>query len=90
VAGYRLLIKPSAKKEIEALGQKRDRQRIVSQIALLASEPRPTACEKLAGLEGRYRIRQGPLRVVYAIDDTARTVEVVKVGQRREVYRRAT
>ena len=90
MAGYRLLIKPSAKKEIEALGQKRDRQRIVSQIAALASEPRPTACEKLAGAQGRYRIRQGPFRVVYAVDDTARTVEVVKVGHRREVYRRAT
>jgi mRNA interferase RelE/StbE len=90
VAGYRLLIKPSAKKEIEALGQKSNRQRIVSQIAALASEPRPTGCEKLAGAQGRYRIRQGPFRVVYAVDDTARTVEVVKVGHRREVYRRAT
>jgi mRNA interferase RelE/StbE len=89
VAGYRLLIKPSAKKEIEALDQKRDRQRIIGRIAALASEPRPTGCEKLAGGEGRYRIRHGSFRVVYAIDDTARTVEVVKVGHRREVYRRA-
>jgi mRNA interferase RelE/StbE len=90
VAGYRLLIKPSAKKEIEALGQKRDRQRIVSQIAALASDPRPPACEKLAGVEGCYRIRQGQFRVVYAVDDLARTVEVIKVGHRREVYRRLT
>ena len=90
MAGYRLLIKPSAKKEIEALGQKKDRQRIVSRIAALASEPRPAGCEKLAGAEGGYRIRQGQFRVVYAVDDTARTVEVVKVGHRREVYRRAT
>jgi mRNA interferase RelE/StbE len=90
VAGYRLLIKPSAKKEIEAPGQKRDRQRIVSQIAALAFEPRPIGCEKLAGAEGRYRIRHGQFRVVYAVDDAARTVEVVKVGHRREVYRRAT
>jgi mRNA interferase RelE/StbE len=90
VAGYRLLIKPSAKKEIEALDQKRDRQRMVSQIAALASEPRPAACEKLAGVEACYRIRQGGFRVVYAVDDTARTVEVIKVGHRRDVYRRLT
>ena len=90
MAGYRLLIKPSAKKEIEVLGQKRDRQRMVSQIAHLAPEPRPAACEKLAGPEGRFRIRHGQFRVVYAVDDTARTVEVVKVGHRREVYRGAT
>ena len=90
MAGYRLLIKPSAGKEIEALGQKKDRQRVVNRIAALASEPRPTACEKLAGAEGRYRIRQGQFRIVYAVDDASRTVEVVKIGHRREVYRGAT
>ena len=90
MAGYRLLIKPSAGKEIEALGQKKDRQRIVGRIAALATEPRPTGCEKLAGVEGRYRIRQGQFRIVYAVDDGALTVEIVKVGHRRDVYRGAT
>jgi mRNA interferase RelE/StbE len=90
VAGYRLLIKPSAAKEIEAVGQKKDRQRIVNRIRALASEPRPAGCEKLAGAEERYRVRQGQFRIVYAIDDASRTVEVVKVGHRREVYRGAT
>ena len=90
MAGYRLLIKPSAGKEIEALGHKKDRQRIVNRIAALASEPRPVGCEKLAGVEGRYRIRQGEFRIVYAVDDDTRTVEVFKVGHRREVYRGAT
>ncbi len=90
MAGYRLLIKPSAGKEIEAIGQKKDRQRIVNRIAALASEPRPTGSEKLAGVEGRYRVRQGQFRIVYAVDDASRTVEVVKVGHRREIYRGAT
>jgi mRNA interferase RelE/StbE len=90
VAGYRLLIKQSAGKEIEALGHKKDRQRIVNGISALASEPRPVGCEKLAGTEGRYRIRQGQFRIVYAVDDAARTVEVVTVGHRRDVYRGAT
>ena len=90
MAGYRLLIKPSAGKEIEALGQKKDRQRIVNRIAALASDPPPAGCEKLIGIEGRYRVRQGQFRIVYAVDDTNRTVEVVKVGHRREFYRGAT
>jgi mRNA interferase RelE/StbE len=89
VAGYRLLIKPSAAKEIGALGQKKDRQRIVNRIRALASEPRPAGCEKLAGAEARYRVRQGQFRIVYAIDDASCTVEVVKVGHRSEVYRGA-
>lgn len=89
MAGYRLLIKPSAGREIEGLGRKKDRQRIVERIAALASDPRPAGCEKLAGIEGRYRVRQGAFRIVYAVDDAARTVVVVKVGQRRDVYRGA-
>lgn len=90
MAAYKVLIKPSAAKEIEAIGAKKDRQRIVARIIALASEPRPKGSEKLAGSEGRLRIRQGHFRIVYAIDDAACTVEVVKVGHRREVYRRAT
>jgi mRNA interferase RelE/StbE len=89
VAGYRLLIKPPAGKEIEALGQKKERERIVSRIAALDSEPRPAECEKLAGAEERYRVRQGQFRIVYAVNDASRTLEVVKVGHRREVYRGA-
>jgi len=87
VAAYRILIKPSAGKEIEAIGAKKDRQRIVARIRALANEPRPVGCDKLAGAAGRFRVRQGQFRIVYAIDDASRTVEIVKVGHRREVYR---
>jgi len=89
VAGYRLLVKPSAAKEVEAIGAKRDRQRAVNRILALAADPRPSGCEKLAGNEGRFRIRQGQYRVVHSFDDAARAVEIVKVGHRREVHRGA-
>ncbi len=87
MAGFRLLIKPAAAKEVEAIGTKRDRQRIVSRIQALGTEPRPAGCEKLAGASGLYRIRQGHYRVVYLVNDDQRIVEIVKVGHRREVYR---
>jgi mRNA interferase RelE/StbE len=90
VAAYKVLIKPSAAKEIDAVGAKKDRQRIVTRILALTDEPRPVSCEKLAGAAGRYRVRQGQFRIVYAINDASRTVEIVKVGHRREVYRSAT
>jgi mRNA interferase RelE/StbE len=89
VAGYRLLIKPSAVKEIEAVGTKRDRQRLVGRIRSLATDPRPPSCEKLAGSLALFRVRQGPYRVIYAVDDAHRTIEIIKVGHRREVYRSA-
>ncbi len=85
MASYRVLIKPSAVKELEA-APPAVRRRLVARIRALASDPRPRGCEKLTGAE-RYRIRQGAWRVLYAIEGEAVTVVVVKVGHRREAYR---
>jgi mRNA interferase RelE/StbE len=87
VASYRVLIKPSAAKEIEAVDQKKDRQRIVASILELAKEPRPVGCEKLAGEGDRYRVRVGRYRVVYTIADAELQVLVVRVADRKDVYR---
>ncbi len=66
----------------------RTEQRIVARLFKLSSEPHPPGCEKLVGPEGWYRIRQGDYRVVYLVDSAARIVEIIKVGHRREVYRK--
>jgi mRNA interferase RelE/StbE len=87
VASYRVLIKPSAAKEIEAVDQKKNRQRIVAGIRSLADDPRPPGCEKLAGQDDRYRIRVGRYRVIYAVEDSQLLVFVVRVGHRKDVYR---
>ena len=85
MANYRLLIKPSAAKELEALPTK-DRKRIATKLQGLASEPRPPGVEKLSGQE-KYRLRQGNDRLLYSMDDDEVTVVVVKIAHRREVYR---
>ena len=86
MAKYRILIKPSAVKEIEAISPKKDRQRLVGRISKLADNPRPPGCEKLSGQE-KYRIRQGRYLIVYSIKDQDLIVYVVKVGHRKDVYR---
>jgi mRNA interferase RelE/StbE len=86
VARYKLLLKASAAKEIEAVSTKRERQRIVDRIGALANDPRPHGAQKLAGHRDRYRVRQGAYRIIYSVDDGAQEVTVVKVGHRREVY----
>lgn len=85
MANYRVLIKPSAVKELEST-PKRERLRIVENILSLSDNPRPPGCEKLSG-QDKYRIRQGRYRMLYAIDDQELTVLVVKVGHRSDVYR---
>jgi mRNA interferase RelE/StbE len=86
VARYKLRIKKSAAKELEAISRKSDRQRIVSRIEALADNPRPAGCRKLSGSE-RYRIRQGHYRIVYAIEDKQLVVYVIKIADRKTVYR---
>jgi mRNA interferase RelE/StbE len=85
VGKYKVLIKPSAAKELASI-RKEALGRIVRRILSLANDPRPHGSEKLSG-EDKYRIRQGNYRIVYAIEDEAHTVTVVKVGHRREVYK---
>jgi len=85
VASYKLFLKASAARELEAL-PKADRLRVVERITTLAENPRPMGCEKLSGGE-KYRMRQGVYRILYEIHDDMVTVVVVKIGHRREVYR---
>ena len=85
-ASYSVVIKKSAERELRGL-PKEDLRRVVDRIRALAGDPRPLGNEKITGQE-RYRIRQGDYRIVYAVDDEGRTVEIVKIGHRREVYRK--
>ena len=87
MASYRIRIKRTAARDIEAIAGKADRQRIVRRIAALADDPRPPGCEKLAGSDDRYRVRQGNYRILFSIEDAELLIWVVKVGHRRAVYR---
>ena len=87
MAKYNLTIKPSATKEIESISSKKDRSAIVTKIFSLADNPRPVEATKLANQE-KYRIRQGKFRILYQIFDAIVEVNIVKVGHRRDVYRR--
>jgi mRNA interferase RelE/StbE len=86
VASYNVVITKSAAKELEAIPTK-DRHRIVERIWALAENPRPAGSEKLSG-EEKYRVRQGNYRILYEIVDADLIVTVVRIGNRRDVYRR--
>lgn len=85
MARYRLTVRLSAVKELEGLPRK-DLERVIGRIEVLADNPRPPGCEKLSGQE-RYRIRQGDHRILYEVDESKQVVIVVKIGHRRKVYR---
>lgn len=85
MASYSVLIKRSAAKELERVPDKVRRQ-VVSRITALSAQPRPAGCEKLTG-EDLYRIRQGDYRIVYSIVDAELIVHVIRIANRRDVYR---
>lgn len=86
MAGYKLRIKRSAVREVEASRTKKDRLRVIPRIKALGIEPRPPGCQKLSGGE-KYRVRQGRYRILYAIEDQELVVMVVRVAHRKDVYR---
>jgi len=85
MAAYEVYFKESVEKDFRDIPRK-DLKRILQRIKSLATEPRPSGCEKLTGRE-RYRVRQGLYRIVYSIQDEELTVWIVKVGHRKDIYR---
>lgn len=86
---YAIRIGPAAERDIRRL-DKQNKLRILDRLEELRTQPRPPGVEKLKGkgAEAYYRIRSGDYRVIYAIEDDKLIVLVLKVGNRREVYRR--
>ena len=84
---YRVEVARKAVKTIRQLPRS-DQQRIRAALDLLAGEPRPPGCIALAGEDAVYRVRVGVYRILYEVFDDRLVIYVVRVGHRRDVYRR--
>ncbi len=60
---------------------------MIKRIESLADNPRPHGAMKLSGLD-RYRVRQGRYRILYSIQDAVLTVHNIKIGDRKDIYRK--
>jgi mRNA interferase RelE/StbE len=83
---YTIVFARSAREELEDLPESVAR-RALARIEALAQEPRPRGCCKLSGSENVWRIRIGDYRVLYAIDDPGRLVDIIAVRHRKDAYR---
>lgn len=82
---YSLFIRKKAQKELAGLS-KEDYQHIKEAIYRLSDTPRPDGCRKLKGRDG-WRIRVGDYRVIYEIDDNQKSILILHIGHRRDIYR---
>lgn len=85
--GFSVVLKPAAVRDLRKLPTD-VRPRVASRIDALAGDPRPAGVEALQGEPDLYRIRVGDYRVIYQIENKALVVLVVRIGHRREIYRR--
>jgi mRNA interferase RelE/StbE len=85
VPDYHVLIKPSAAKELDKLPVS-VAARIAAKIESLAQTPRPHGVKKLEGEPTRWRIRVADWRVIFAIDDSQRVVDIIYIRHRSKAY----
>ena len=83
---FEVVFRQSVAKDLRMV-PKKDVRKILNRIEKLGLDPRPPGVEKLSGQE-KYRIRQGHYRILYEIRDAVLIVVVVKIGHRRDVYRK--
>lgn len=84
---YEVIVKPSAAKAIRKLDRTTQR-RIVRLLEHLAEHPRPEGVVKMQGEENLWRLRIGDYRLIYEVHDDRLVVLVLRVGHRRDVYRK--
>jgi mRNA interferase RelE/StbE len=84
---YRVELAPAAQRQLRRLppGQAAE---LRGPILALGLDPRPPGAAKVTGSDF-WRLRVGSLRVIFALDNAARLVIVLKVARRSEsTYRR--
>ena len=82
---YTVTLAPAAQRDIRKL-EAGTQRRIVRKLEDLAEDPRGQDTLKLQG-EDLYRVRVGDFCIVYAIADDVLIVTVVRVRDRKDVYR---
>lgn len=84
---YKIIFDKSAEKDLDRLPKDIIR-RIISVIAKLSTEPKPTRVKKLqAADEELYRVRCGDYRIIYSIAEGIKIVNIRKIRHRKDVYR---
>jgi len=87
MAYYQIEWKQSAKKELKKL-PKSIIPKIIDVVATLADDPYPKGNKKLRGTDYTYRIRMSDYRVVYSVFSKVLVIEIIKVGHRKDIYRK--
>ncbi len=82
---YKIELSTRAKKFLNTISE-RDFKLISKVIDSLGIEPYQSGIKKLKGYDSTYRVRAGNYRILYTIDGGKLIVNVVDIGDRKEIY----
>jgi len=88
MVSYKILWKKSAAKELKDL-DKQIIPKIISTVENLSNNPFPSGAKKLIASDFTYRIRFGDYRIIYSVFRTRLVVEIIRVGHRKNIYRKS-
>ncbi len=83
---YKILIKPSAVKDLDNLIDT-DIMKISVRLNQLKENPRPVGIQKLTDKDG-YRIRVGNYRILFEINEKLKTIFIYRIKHRKDVYKK--
>ena len=84
---YRLEFSAKAARQFKTLPS-RVQKFLQPRLEALAENPRSQSVTKLSEYETLYRCRAGDYRIFFEIQEAQRVILLVRVGHRREVYRK--
>ena len=86
MASFKIEWRRSTRKDFRGIPSE-EVTKIIAAVEQLSETPHPSGSQKLAGSDHTYRIRVGNYRVVYEVLPTDGTIEIQRVGHRKDVYR---
>ncbi len=84
---YAIKFRPSVEKDIRHL-PKKELIRIKRKIESLAENLPDEATTKMKGNNNFHKVRIGDYRIVYEIHDDVLVILVVKIGHRKDIYKK--
>jgi len=85
--GYSVEFRPAVLKRLKRLPRK-DLRRIKKRIDDLSENLPNPATTKMKGSNSFHKIRMGDYRIIYEIHEDRLVILVVKIGHRKDVYKR--
>jgi mRNA interferase RelE/StbE len=84
---WQLVVVSSACRDLQSLPEKYAAA-VLELLPIIAANPKRVGKPLRFEYEGRWSAQRGPYRITYGIDEESRTVTVLAIGHRADVYRK--